>query len=69
MLNIQFVLPVADAQIELVSMLRMRTVLYTGTLQAQNYTFNTTHLSNGIYQLIVKDKNNVYYHKTVNIVH
>jgi hypothetical protein len=69
MLNIQFVLPVADAQIELVSMLGMRTVLYTGTLQAQNYTFNTTHLSNGIYQLIVKDKNNVYYHKTVNIVH
>jgi hypothetical protein len=69
MMNIQVTMPVSDAQIELVSMLGVHTVLHTGTLQAQNYTFNTNHLSNGIYQLIIKDHNSIYYHKTVYILH
>lgn len=69
MMNIQVTLPVSDVQIELVSMLGVRTVLYSGTLQAQNYTFNTGHLSDGIYQLIIKDKKDIYYHKTIHILH
>ncbi len=69
MMNVQVTMSVPDAQIELVSMLGVRTVLHTGTLHAQNYAFSTAHLPNGLYQLIIKDQNSIYYYKTVHILH
>lgn len=69
LLNVQLNTAVSDAQVELISMLGTRIVLYTGTLQAQNYAFNTNHVPAGMYQLVVKDKNSVYHNKTVSILH